>query len=317
MSNQSNDRGRAYEYIFINTLSSEINKIRPAEVVHNSSYQAALRSWEHMTEGFQNLLMKSAMAAVGTIFDLEPMILEMSPDILKLSIQADSRGREGDVRDIVISRSDVQWEIGLSLKHNHFAVKHSRLAKSLDFGAKWFGIPCSEQYWHEVKPIFDYLREQKAEHKKWAELPSKEQTVYVPLLRAFINEVLRSNAKDPSVPQKMVEYLLGEFDFYKVISIDRKQITQIQSFNLHGTLNQPSENGFPKSTMERTLLPTKIVSFDFKTDSTTTVELYLDGGWQFSFRIHNASTKVETSLKFDIEIMKDPTTIAYIDCPWR
>ena len=69
--------------------------------------------------------------------------------------------------------------------------------------------------------------------------------------------------------------------------------------------------------MERTLLPTKIVSFDFKTDSTTTVELYLDGGWQFSFRIHNASTKVETSLKFDIEIMKDPTTIAYIDCPWR
>lgn len=46
--------------------------------------------------------------------------------------------------------------------------------------------------------------------------------------------------------------------------------------------------------------------------------LYLDRGWQFGFRIiHNASTKVETSLKFDIQIIGMPTTIISIDCKWK
>lgn len=88
---------------------------------------------------------------------MEPMIVEKSDDLLKLKIQTDNEGKDGDVRDIVISRKDVQWEIGLSIKHNHFAVKHSRLAKSLDFGQKWFGIACSDTYWNDIKPIFDYL----------------------------------------------------------------------------------------------------------------------------------------------------------------
>ncbi|MBP3366130.1 MAG: HaeIII family restriction endonuclease [Treponema sp.] len=35
-------------------------------------------------------------------------------------------------------------------------------------------------------------------------------------------------------------------------------------------------------------LPTKIVAFDFRTNSTNTFEMHLDNGRQFSFRIHNA-----------------------------
>lgn len=41
--------------------------------------------------------------------------------------------------------------------------------------------------------------------------------------------------------------------------------------------------------------------------------MYLDNGWQFSFRIHNASTKVETSLKFDIQIIGMPASIITIN----
>ena len=63
-------------------------------------------------------------------------------------------------------------------------------------------------------------------------------------------------------------------------------------------------------------LPTRIVSLEYKPDSKNTLELYLDGGWQFSFRIYNASTKVESSLKFDIQIIGMPTTIISIDCRW-
>jgi len=88
-----------------------------------------------------------------------PLIIEKSNDILNLKIQSDDEGKKGDVRDIVIMRGSIDWEIGLSLKHNHFAVKHSRLSKKLDFGEKWYDIPCSEEYWKKVKPIFDFLEE--------------------------------------------------------------------------------------------------------------------------------------------------------------
>lgn len=315
MSNQSNNQGRAYEYICLTTLCNEIGKLRSVEIEQNSAYNAAFHAWSLISPLFQNILTESAKSAVATIFDMEPMIIEPSNDLLKLKIQTDNEGKDGDVRDIVISRKDVQWEIGLSLKHNHFAVKHSRLAKSLDFGQRWFGIPCSEIYWNSVKPIFDYLAQQK--NRNWRDLPSKDTTVYVPLLQAFIDEISRSNAINSTVPQKMVEYLLGEFDFYKVISIDSKRLTQIQSYNLHGQLNHSSKVIKPKIEVPVACLPTRIVSLEFKPNSTNTVELYMDGGWQFSFRVHNASTKVETSLKFDIQIVGMPTTIISIDCKWN
>lgn len=317
MSDQSNNQGRAYEFICLLTLSQEINKIRKAEIEVNSAYHAAEHAWDMISDELKSILKQSAVAAVSTIFDMEPMIVENCDDILSLKIQTDNEGKEGDVRDIVIARKDVKWEIGLSLKHNHFAVKHSRLAKGLDFGNKWFGIPCSENYWNDIKPIFDYLSGQKSKDKKWSELPSKDTVVYVPLLQAFMNELNRSNEMDASVPKKMVEYLLGEFDFYKVISIDAKRITRIQSYNMHGQLNRTSKTIKPQIQIPVACLPTRIVNLEFKPNSTNTVELYMDGGWQFSFRIHNAATKVETSLKFDIQIVGMPTTIITINCSWN
>ena len=111
----------------------------------------------------------------------------------------------------------------------------------------------------------------------------------------------------------MVEYLLGEFDFYKVISVDRQKMAQIQAFNLRGTLNKRSNEKQPEIVVPISSLPTRIVSLDFKPGSTNTVELYMDGGWQFSFRIHNASTLVETSFKFDVQIIGMPATIITIN----
>ena len=148
-------------------------------------------------------------------------------------------------------------------------------------------------------------------------MEDKETDVYIPLLNAFIKEIKQSTQQDSSVPRKMVEYLLGEFDFYKVISIDMKKITRIQSYNLHGKLNQSTKTTSPKIKIPVVSLPTRIVSLEFKPESSNTVELYMDGGWQFNFRIHNASTKVETSLKFDIQIVGMPTTIISIDCKWN
>jgi len=317
MSSKSNDQGRAYEYITLLTLHSEISKIRRAEIVKNSSLEAARNAWDNMSKSMQSLMSMSAHSFVPDIFNLEPLILEDDGDVVELLIQKDKSGEDGDVRDILIARSGIKWEIGLSMKHNHFAVKHSRLSHLIDFGDKWYGVPCSESYWQSIMPIFDYLQEQKRKGKAWFELSDKSERVYVPLLKAFMQELRLTYANHKELPQKMVEYLLGEFDFYKVVSIDNQRVTQINTFNLHGTLNKNGKRNKAKATIPRVLLPTRIVSLDFKPGSDNTIELYLDGGWQFSFRIHNASTMVESSLKFDIQIIGMPTTIVTINCRWR
>ncbi len=317
MSSRSNDNGRAFEFITLIVLNNEINKIRDAVVIKNSSFEATKRSWENIDTPLQEDLKKAANAAVKTIFELEPMILEDDNDILELLIQQDSEGEKGDVRDILIIRSHVNWEIGLSLKHNHHAVKHNRLSPTIDFGDKWFSLPCSEKYWDDVNPLFDYLKKEKNKGTLWRELPDKENDVYVPLLNAFIDEIERSYNKNSEVPRKMVEYLLGEYDFYKVVSIDEDKITQILTFNMRGTLNQKTKTTQPTTLIPKASLPNRLIKIGFKPNKKNTIEMFLDEGWQFSFRIHNASTKVEPSLKFDIQIVGMPTTIISINCIWK
>lgn len=76
----------------------------------------------------------------------------------------------------------------------------------------------------------------------------------------------------------MVEYLLGKFDFYKVISINNEHITQIHSYNLRGKLNR--HNKITKSNIKVPIvnLPKRIICIDFKPNSSNTIELYLDEG---------------------------------------
>jgi len=317
MSEASNNQGRAYEFICLLSLHDAINAIRPAQVILNTSYEAAKRAWETMGIDEQTLYRLSAKSTIDTIFALEPNIVEVSDDVLSLYIQADQHGEVADVRDIIIERKDITWEIGLSIKHNHMAVKHSRLAKTLDFGSKWYGVKCSEKYWTEIKPTFDFLDVEKGKGTYFRDLDSKEDQVYVPILNAFVNEVSSQISKDGSIPRKLVEYLLSKFDFYKVISIDSKRITTIQSFNMFGTLNQPSREKEPQIKVPVISLPTSLLFIGYKPNSKTTILMCFDNGWQFSFRIHNAKDTIEPSLKFDIQIVGMPADVNIkYNCKW-
>lgn len=312
---KSDTQGRAYEYACLMALADGISQYRDVVIIENNPLSHARDCYFTIDPGVQELYDISASAMIDKLFDCEPMMIESASDSVELLIQDDGKGEQGDVRDILIIRAERQWEIGLSVKHNHFAVKHSRLSASIDFGNKWFGVPCSDQYWNDIEPIFDRLREDKRQDKIWNEMPDKFDNVYEPLLQAFIDEIDRAYAVTPDLPERMVEYLLGEFDFYKVISIDKKRITAIETFNLRGTLNQPAEVE-PRYEIPIAELPTRIIDLGFKPGTQHIVEMYLDNGWAFSFRIHNASTKVEPSLKFDIQMISVPIAIMTINCVW-
>ena len=316
-STSSNDQGRAYEFAWINALNQALNKKRKTVVISNSSLEANKRAWEVMPEDIKELFITSAEAAVDTVLELEPRMTENDEDVLKLEPQKDDAGVSGDVRDIVIKRENIDWEIGLSIKHNHEAIKHSRLSHRLDFGNEWFGIPCSQNYWNDVSPIFDRLKSEKSNGTKWPEIGDKDDTVYTPLLQAFMDEVNRAYSSDPAMPQKMIEYLIGINDYYKIVSHDSQRLTMIHSFNVHGSLNQPSKIKVSAISIPLVQLPTELVTMRFKTGSKNTIEMYLNNGWELSFRIHNASSKVEPSLKFDIQFMGMPVTIITINCAWK
>lgn len=318
MSNLSNNQGRAYEYICLHSLYEAISSIRPSQIIYNSSYYASENAWNTLNDTEKYLYTLSAKSTIDTIFAMEPNIVENNSNTLNLYIQNDKHGEEADVRDIIIERKDIKWEIGLSIKHNHMAVKHSRIAKSLDFGAKWYNNPCSKTYWNEVKPIFDYLESEKVKGTYFRDIASKEQRIYIPLLNAFINEISTQVSKNSNIPHKMVEYLLSKYDFYKIISIDNKRITTIQSFNMYGTLNLPSKTQIPSIKVPKINLPSNLLHIGFKPKSKTTILMCFDNGWQFSFRIHNAKDLAEPSLKFDIQIIGMPADVNIkFNCKWN
>ena len=79
-----------------------------------------------------------ASFAVNFLLDMEPRLSNgiNDKDILQLEIVSDREGQSGDVRDVLAIRSSQNWEIGISAKNNHRAVKQSRLSNNINFGEK-------------------------------------------------------------------------------------------------------------------------------------------------------------------------------------
>ncbi len=317
MSTSSNDYGRAYEYAWITALFESLSPIRKTDIVCNSSLNVNERAWNTISQDKRDLFTISANSAVNAVLELEPRMEEDDGDSLLLEFQKDESGEIGDVRDIVIRRDNIDWEIGLSIKHNHAAVKHSRLSHVLDFGNEWYGIPCSNQYWNDINPIFNMLNREKNKGTNWSDLTNKDDNVYVPLLQAFLDEVNRAYRNSPDVAIRMFEYLVGIKDYHKIVSNDSKRVTLIHTFNLHGTLNQPSSIKVSAFEVPVAETPTEIIAMRFKRGSKTTVEIYMDNGWAFSFRIHSASTRIQPSLKFDVQFISTPTSVLHVECKWN
>ncbi|MCQ2618026.1 HaeIII family restriction endonuclease [Helicobacter pylori] len=311
MSNKSNNQGRAYEYAWCLALEQKLSVLKKVIVDKQNGFNACYRAYESLEKSLQERYLESAKQGVLLLLDCEPLLSEVigsSQNEITLSLQKDKLGEIGDIRDILIYFD--RFCIGLSIKHNHDAVKHSRLSKDLDFGKKWLGVGVSQNYKDTIKPLFERLENAKKEGMLWRDFPNKEQEIYAPLLQAFKKEVLRIDEnKENKVPQKMVEYLLGKYDFYKAILLEREQKTKLEAYHFNNTLNRSVKNK-PKKIIPLSKLPTRMIYFDFKPKSFNTLELVLDEGWSFSLRIHNASSKVEPSLKFDIKLLSKPESVA-------
>ena len=316
--------GKAFEYACILGLYNELSLIQKIEIDDSPQLKTASSLYEGMDVKMQATLDKAAIAAVRVIRRLEPQLWEPNGnEPLFLSIQPDSAGIAGDVRDVICLRKQNGWQIGFSCKHNHHAVKHSRLSDTIDFGKEWLGIPCSSEYFDKVVPIFSELRKFRDESKKngkpmlWEEIENKAEKYYKPILMAFMDELRKIDRENQgSVPESLIRYLLGRYDFYKIITDDRNHTTRVEAINIAGTLNASSGKEKPITKVPILKMPTQFYHIDFKNDSDNTIEVVCDEGWQISMRIHNASSRIEPSLKFDVQLVSFPSSLFTQTEPW-
>jgi len=285
MSNISQtESGKAWEYGLAKAFEFQLSNNPP--IVVNGPKTKSQKSYDRLIPLERVKVMKAASEAIDFINAHD----ERLENIDQIFIQGDMAGRRGDVRDIILHTHS--GEIGVSAKHRHKALKHSRLSDSIDFGQQWYGIPCSENYWAEVKPVFQRLHKLRDRRKKFNEIADKNDQIYIPILDAFIRET-----KMFADSERMMRYLIGQHDFYKVIKENGTIL--LQSFNLSGTLKWG----------KKLPLPIRIIDCKVKDGSRTTAEMYMDKGWSVSFRIHNARSLVEPSLKFDVQLVGVPRVL--------
>lgn len=325
MALSNTEYGKAYEYACLIALRDHLSCRTDGmiTILASDAYRTAQNAFEKAErEGLSDKLVSAANAAARVIIRLEPQ-LEYGRGTLALVIQTDSQGIAGDVRDVVCVRSTNGWEIGISCKHNHHAVKHSRLSATINFGEEWLGIPCSQQYFDTIVPIFNELRNMRAyaiENGEslplWNDIPNKAERYYVPVLNAFLTELQSLAITNPDVPSKLIEYLLGRYDFYKVITDDRHRTTRVEAINIAGTLNRPTNGHRSIVDVARLKLPTRFYHMGFVPNSDNKIEIVCDEGWALTMRIHNASSKIEPSLKFDVQLVSLPSSIHAQVEPW-
>lgn len=290
MSNQSQS-GKAFEYGIAYQLAKKLD----AYIVEDANASNAYSSFRCSSEAEKRKIDIGASEVVHFLVEHDKNLSKNNH--FEIKIQSDSQGKLGDVRDIIIYNKDKN--IGISAKNRHNAVKHSRLSDTIDFGKLWFGSTCSQTYWKEIYPVFKQLRERKSRHERWRDIVEKEAKYYLPVLNAFRDELKRIySIGGNKIAAQFLHYLLGKNDFYKIVK--ENGTVSIQSFNINGTL----------SWGKKLPLPSRIIQADLKPHSLTTLLVVFDHGWQISFRIHNASSKIEPSLKFDIQLVGQPIAIA-------
>ena len=283
------DSGKAWEYGLARQFADTLNQSANLYVSNPRIYSQS--AYDLMSAEERRRMDSAANEAVCFLRAHDERLV----DATGVEMQSDMKGKEGDVRDVLLETPS--GIIGISAKHRHSAVKHSRLSGTIDFGSEWYGISCSSQYWKDVRPIFDDLNKREG---LWRNMDRDEKmSIYQSILSAFIDEV-----SSYANPNKMISYLLGTHDFYKIIKENGD--VSLTSFNMHGTLKWG----------KRVALPNNIIDIHMKPKSKTTALIIFERGWQLSFRIHNAESRIIPSLKFDVQLVGQPSTMSRHQIPY-
>ncbi|MDQ3688169.1 MAG: HaeIII family restriction endonuclease [Acidobacteriota bacterium] len=319
---QQQSNGKAFEYACVAALKKRLLARRFNHAhLETDAFLTAARRFSELSASNQNLFRRAAEAGVRVLENLEPNLRTAARvgERYVVKIQADAEGEAGDVRDVMVGK-ERGWQIGFSIKHNNDAAKHSRLSGTIDFGKLWLNRNCDAEYFRAVNVVFDELESLARIGAHWDSLgistEEKAKQFYRPVLEAFLAQLERFIARDREVPAKLFRYLIGKKDFYKVMAATSDETTTVEAYSFDGTLGQAA--GALKRTriVPRLPTPTKITAKNLKENSDNTAVIRFNEDWAVSLRLHNASSRVEPSLKLDVRLIATPAALLKIVEHW-
>lgn len=311
--------GKAFEFACIDELGS-VCKSRGVQVtvVQDAPYLTAKNAFSLLDVNHQSIYRAGAHNAMAFIFDCEPNLFDQKlSTVVVLSIQADSAGKAGDVRDILIKREvslKRSWECGVSCKHNHDAVKHPRLnlqpPKDLFAGAWTKNFTMDKLYFTTCNSIVTSYHNDFVQKRTWNDVfpnNTRSTKIYQPINEAIIESLLKYKNNEAFVGE-LFSFLIGTHDYYKVEMMEGLSVTNVTTINLNNDLGAPSPNKVVSPIQPiRLLKPTRIIEIYFKKNSLSTFYVVFDNCWVLSFRLHSADSKMSvTGLKYDVRFEGSP-----------
>lgn len=301
---KNTDRGYGFEYINVVTA----NRILGSKIAANTQNwvnNGGKLKFEALSVKEQGEMIKASEALMKFLYENESWVSGRNVTVERVRAQ----GGSTDVSDILFKERNnagsTTNEVGISLKSNHEAVKHQRISHRIDIGNKWLGVPSGNEFMLEVKKLFaDFIAYCKTNSiSTYEELGDsvKDTLLYTPvcnLVKKLLGDIFGTEQGSASVSYFM-NYLIGSKDFYKAVASFKDHELKIVAFNLRGTLSKGKRLKSPQRCLD-----IQIQNSD--RGYPNRVHIVLDNGWEVNLRVHNASSRVESSLKWDSQLVGIP-----------
>lgn len=270
----SNTLGRAFEYALCQKIVSYFTNITLTdraifEQSKDKNYYDSLSSVEKIKYDIATNRICSEWLN-SKILESKTYTLDRLPD---------SAGVNGDVTDIRLKTSDSI--VNISLKHNHNALKHPRLTRV----PKWIDIDSDSKYASDYNNILNSFLLKANNLSSTATLFSELididnefvfNNLYDPLCN-LVSNYLSQNIKTSSQVESLFKFMVGKYNFYKII--DTRDYILIQDFI---DLKIPTN--------------VKINKID-----KSYIQMIFNNGVILTLRLHTASSRISTkSVKFDV-----------------
>jgi len=293
MSSRSNDNGRVLEAILTSVLSEKL-KVPLSDAAQLSQ----VRDFEKIDSIPKPLKERFELQSDRLLLWFIDEGIIIPSKVLEIHRFSDFDAQQGNVADVQIQTEDGPTNI--SVKNNHTATKHQRPSTVLvRLGVKKRSAD-NLGYLNEISEITDNFYEKAKMIMPSATLFRELKSVdaefinrecYAPIC-ALIDRYYTKFGSCPTCAENLLKFLVGSMDFYKVV------------FN---------EQGLCISNFKDIMVPSAFISRHVE-DRPGYLDLQFDNAWNFSLRLHTASSRLGNSLnlKFDTQLSNEPITPIYV-----
>lgn len=279
-------RAMIYEFMLVSAL----NGLNPDAISKESAGMiTGASALLCLSEDEQSNMKKMSEAVAAYIFEHEPIAKSKELRIRLNRDDVPSYFVTNDYRTVICSADNI--EIGFMYKLYSARAMHVRFIDMTYLIGRLFMCSPSEDRSTELSDMeSDVLKIGNIVDED--ERRSFKMALYGRVNQIVIKEILDLADRSPDILRNLFVAMFGNKDMY-VIEPKNEHKVRIQAFNLNGSLN-----------CNYTPYPAKIEDIRQPMDYPNMFSVLMEGGWNLTFRLHTASSRVKSfqDFKYDIQL---------------